>query len=125
MSLDVYLKSDLRKEMVKCDFCGHIHEEEISDTLFESNITHNLTSMAAAAGIYKHCWRPEEIGIAKAHELINPLKAAVEAMKADPAKFKVHDAANGWGLYEHFVPWVEEYLKACEENPDANISVSR
>jgi hypothetical protein len=39
--------------------------------------------------------------------------------------FKMHDAPNGWGTYEQFLPWLEEYLRACEENPDAIVMVSR
>ena len=34
-------------------------------------------------------------------------------------------ATNGWGMYEHFVPFVEKYLEACKEYPDAVIEVSR
>jgi hypothetical protein len=34
-------------------------------------------------------------------------------------------APNGWGLYVHFVPWIEAYLNACKAHPDADVSVSR
>lgn len=81
--------------------------------------------MAEAAGIYKHLWCPEEIGITKAKQLIQPLKKGLKKLKANPAKFKRYDSPNGWGLYEHFVPFVEEYLRACEEFPDGEITVSR
>lgn len=94
-------------------------------TVFDANITHNLNAMAEEAGIYKHLWRPEEIGITKAAQLIEPLKAGLAMMKADPPRFEKHNAKNGWGLYEHFVPWIEKYLAACEEYPDADVSVSR
>lgn len=93
--------------------------------VFTSNITHNLGKMAEAAGIYKHLWCPEEIGITKAKQLIQPLKKGLKKLKANPAKFKRYDSPNGWGLYEHFVPFVEEYLRACEEFPDGEITVSR
>jgi len=94
-------------------------------TVFSSNITHNLNRMAKEAGVYEHCWRPEEIGITHASQLIEPLRAAITAMKADPERFRKHDASNGWGKYEHFLPWLEEYLSACEEHPDATVSASR
>jgi hypothetical protein len=94
-------------------------------TVYDSNITHNLGRMAEEAGIYQHLWRPEEIGIAAAEELIEPLSAGLALLKSDPARFKAFDAPNGWGLYEHFVPFVEKYLDACRENPDAFVSVSR
>ena len=90
-----------------------------------SNITHNLNRMSAEAGIYEACWRPDEIGITKAAQLIEPLRAGLSMLKADPKRFEAFNASNGWGMYEHFVPWVEEYLAACEANPDADVSVSR
>jgi hypothetical protein len=93
--------------------------------VYTSNITHNLGKMADEAGIYQHLWRPEEIGITKASELIYPLTEGLAKLKADPEHFKQFNAANGWGLYEHFVPFVEEYLKACIENPESEIEVSR
>ena len=93
--------------------------------VYSANITHNLGAMAKEAGIYMHLWRPEEIGLTKAGELIEPLRAGLELMKADQARFEKHNAPNGWGLYEHFVPFVEEYLAACEKNPGATLWVSR
>jgi len=107
MSLDVYLKRTQ------------------PTTVFDANITHNLADMAEEAGIYKHLWRPEEIGITKAEQLIGPLRAGLEIMKADPERFKKHNSPNGWGMYEHFLPWIESYINACEEYPDAEVEVSR
>ena len=94
-------------------------------TIYEANITHNLGKMADAAGIYYHLWRPEEIGISRAGDLIEPLKNGLELLRSDPERFKGFDAPNGWGTYKHFVPFVAEYLLSCEANPDADISVSR
>lgn len=93
--------------------------------VYSANITHNLARMAEEAGIYKHLWRPKEIGITRAVELIEPLRFGLSKMKADPERFKKFDAENGWGTYEQFLPWIEEYVKACEASPDADISVSR
>jgi hypothetical protein len=94
-------------------------------TVYDANITHNLGKMAAEAGIYQHLWRPEEIGITKAEQLIEPLRAGLNLLKSDPGRFEKFNSPNGWGLYKHFVPFVENYLKACEENPDADVAVSR
>lgn len=94
-------------------------------TVFDANITHNLAKMAKEAGIYKLVWRPEEVGVKQAGELIGPLTNAISLMKAEPARFKKHDAENGWGTYDDFLPWLEEYLEACKQNPDATIEVSR
>lgn len=100
----------------KCQACGHIYES------YSTNITHNLAAMAKEAGIYEHLWRPKEIGIIKARQLIEPLRAGLALMKADPSRFEKHNAPNGWGRYVDFVPWVEKYLAACEKNPDAEIN---
>lgn len=89
------------------------------------NITHNLGRMADEAGIYRHLWRPEEINITTAGQLIDPLTVGLELLKSDPKRFKAFNAPNGWGTYENFVPFVEDYLEACRENPDAEVSVSR
>lgn len=101
------------------------HLSAVRETeVFSRNITHNLNKMAAAAGIYQHLWHPEDIGITKASELIEPLRAGLDRMKSDPAHFQTFDSPNGWGRYVHFVPFVEACLKACEENPDAAVHCS-
>ncbi len=107
MSLDVYL------EVVQ------------PSEVFWQNITHNLGGMAREAGIYEHCWCPDEIGITHAKQLIEPLRTAIAAMEADPPRFERHNASNGWGLYEHFLPWLKKYLAACEEFPESTVRVSR
>lgn len=93
--------------------------------VFTANVTHNLAEMADKAGIYKHLWRPEELGITHARELIDPLCEGLKKMKADPDGFRELNPPNGWGSYDRFVPWIEEYISACEKNPDAEISISR
>lgn len=119
MSLDVTLMS---AELSECGECGHKTRREC---LYTSNITHNLNKMAEEAGIYSHLWRPDEIGVAKAGDLIGPLSDGLSMMKADRPRFEKFNAPNGWGLYEHFIPWVEDYLEACKRHPDALVSVSR
>jgi hypothetical protein len=107
MSLDVYLTA--------------VRPTEV----YSANITHNLNKMAMEAGIYEVLWRPEEIGITQAGQLIEPLTVGLEKLKADPMYYSQFNSPNGWGMYEHFVPFVEKYLEACRENPDANVNVSR
>jgi hypothetical protein len=94
-------------------------EDEDNDSIFL------LNKMADEAGIYEACWRPEEIGATKASDIIPILEKGFEDMKTRPEHFKKFDSENGWGTYEDFLPWVESYLKACQEYPDATIEVSR
>lgn len=114
MSLDVYLNTEPKERKCICS-CGNEHTVSEPERVYDANITHNLGKMAEAAGIYKHLWRPEEIGITKAGELIQPLFEGIKKLKADPTHYKKFDAANGWGTYN--LPWVERYWRACVENP--------
>lgn len=107
MSLDVYLTA--------------VRPTEV----YSANITHNLGRMAVEAGIYEALWRPDEIGITKAAQLVEPLERGLALLKSDPPRFEAFNAPNGWGLYKHFVPFVEQYLEACRANPDADVSASR
>ena len=93
--------------------------------VFDANITHNLNRMADEASIYECLWRPEEVGIEKAAGLIEPLRSGIALMESDPDRFRKLDAENGWGTYDQFLPWLRRYLLACEENPDAEVMVSR
>jgi hypothetical protein len=93
--------------------------------VYSANITHNLGLMAEEAGIYQPLWRPEELGIKTAAGLIEPLRAGLALLEQDPERFRAFNSPNGWGLYEHFVPFVRDYLNACEANPDAVVTVGR
>ena len=103
-----------------------ITEEEFeTNTVFEYNITHNLVPMAKAADIYMELWRPEEIGITKARDLINPLTDGLHRLKNNPERYKEFNPKNGWGDYEVLVGFVSRYLDACYEYPDSDVEVSR
>lgn len=126
MSLDVFLRDPAPLEFEKCKHCdGTGREQLLRDDLYSANITHNLNTMAKAVGIYRHLWRPDELGIEIAGELIEPLRQSLAKLKADPEQYRKYDAPNGWGKYEHLVEFVKKYLQACEQNPEARVSVSR
>lgn len=94
-------------------------------TVFQANITHNLNTMASEAGVYKAVWRPEECGITTASQLIPILTSGIQKLEKEPEHFKTFNPPNGWGTYEDLVQWLKEYLQACIENPDANVSTWR
>lgn len=94
------------------------------DCVFSANYTHNIVPMAAEAGIYKACWHPNTIDISKAAELIPILEAGVVLLRSDPEHFKKYNPKNGWGSYDTFVLWVQEYLDACRKYPKAEVRTS-
>lgn len=93
--------------------------------IYSRNITHNLGAMAKAADVYMALWRPDEIGITKARDLIVPLAKGLETLKSDPDTFMALNPPNGWGSYDALVDFIAHYLNACIENPDAIVEVSR
>lgn len=152
MSLDVYLETDapptspksgsgifIRREGATVEISREEWDRENpgrepvavaadgdADTcVYTSNITHNLNKMAGAAGIYHHLWRPDEIGITRAKELIEPLTEGLARLRAEPETFKIHNPENGWGNYEGLVSFLTSYLDACKACPEANVRVSR
>ena len=106
MSLDVYL--DYRKVEV-----------------YHANITHNLYKMAQNCGIYYALWRPDEINAKKAKHIYPMISGGLRALQEFPEHYKQFDSPNGWGIYDHFVPFVNEYMLACVKYPEAYIRVSR
>lgn len=105
MSLDVYL------EVTACPFSW--------------NITHNLSHMAEAAGLYGVLWRPEENGIECARDLIKPLSEGLRLLRSDEERFKKMNPVNAWGSYEGLVNFVARYLDACVLYPDSKPRASR
>ena len=149
MSLDVYLKSDgieqpvfrpgaifireegQQREITRAEWDEKFPGAEprtvayIDEYVYDANITHNLNAMAAEAKIYKCLWRPDENGIEKAEQLIEPLQAGLTLLVNEPERFQAFNSSNGWGSYDGLVLFVGEYLDACQKYPSAVVSVSR
>ena len=115
MSLNVHLTIDV-------DTGG---KELYCVELYSANTTHNLGAMATEAGIYDALWRPDEIGIETAAQLIEPLRKGGQLMLDDPKRFEAYNDEKGWGMYYDFLPWIKQYLAACQLYPKARVSVSR
>lgn len=102
---------------ISCPHCGQGED---------FNITHNLAAMARDAGIYEILWHPEKMNPQPtAFSVAMTLESAIALMWADPARFKLHDAPNGWGIYDHFMPWLEKVARYCRDHPDFRVSASR
>lgn len=93
--------------------------------VFDANITHNLNKMASEAGIYKELWRPDEIGILFAKQLIKPLEVGLQRLLDDPEKYVKFNPKNGWGNYAGLVTFVKKYICYCIKYPNAKIHISR
>jgi hypothetical protein len=140
MSLDVTL---YRNYHVSYD--GGVTLEPKQEEVYSANITHNLGEMAGKAGIYEALWRPhrlkegynipegdhdaeyafEEANPSRANEIIPVLEKGLADLKARPKHYEKFNSPNGWGMYDNFVPFVEKYLDALKEFPEADIDVWR
>lgn len=96
-----------------------------SRDVFQLNITHNLGKMAKEANIYAAIWRPEEINILFAKDLIPLLEKGLLTLLSKPSYFKQFNPENGWGDYDVLVSFVVTYLQACHEYSEAKVSVWR
>ena len=95
------------------------------DEVYWANITHNLNTMAGEAGIYKELWRPDELGVTLAAELIEPLGMGLVKLEKSPSFYQQFNPKNGWGDYDGLVRFVSKYLAACKKYPQATIRISR
>ena len=140
MSLHIDLYEN---EILECE-CGRKHLIS-TDSVYDTNITHNLGKMASEAGIYDALWRPyrlvdgynipednhdaewklESSTTIIAMDIIDIIEKGLIDLKARPEHFEKFDSSNGWGLYKHFVPFVEKYLNALKEHPKAIVKVDR
>jgi hypothetical protein len=56
---------------------------------------------------------------------VEPLTDGVVLLATQKARFEALNSPNGWGKWEHFLPFCADYLQACRDNPDALVSVRR
>lgn len=99
--------------------------DDTTDCVYSGNITHNLSRMADEAGLHDCMWTPQLFDITKAKQLIEPLTKGLERLKSNPERFKAFNPENGWGTYDGLVRFVEEYLAACLEYPEADVHAWR
>ncbi len=122
MSLDFYLKGPATTAQCRCIECGNEHTREDRETLFETNMTHNLGPMFDAAGVYRILWHGAGL---MAGDVLPQLESALADMKANPDKYRLYDAPNGWGTYKHAVPWLASIIEARREHPTAVVDCWR
>jgi hypothetical protein len=125
MGLDVHLEGPAQEVTETCPCCQHTATVWRSEDLYSMSITHNLGLMAQEAGIYEILWRPEEVGVRLAKDLVEPLRQGLKLLLSDPERFRKFDPPSGWGTYEDLLVQGSGYLLALKRHPEATIRVSR
>ena len=94
-------------------------------TVWEGNITHNLTKMASEVDLYLPLWRPEELNIRLAGDLVPYLEHGLSRLISEQARLLQYNPPNGWGHYDNLVSFVTLFLHHARLHPDAEILISR
>lgn len=93
--------------------------------VFDANITHNLSIMADECGLYRAMWRPEELNIKKAGDLIGYLKTGLKELIKNKDYYTGFNQKNGWGNHQDLVDITISYLSTCVEYKYAIVEVRR
>ena len=89
--------------------------------IYSRNMTSNVAPMWRKAGIDL-----QECDGKPVTDVLPVLRAAVAAIN-DPSEYAAYKAlepSNGWGDYAGAVQFLEELLRACEDNPACTVDVS-
>lgn len=116
MSLDISMIFD------ECPRCG-----EDVEPIDVGNITHNLTEMAEAAGLYEAMWRPEDIkaGVVTGRDVLPLLEDGIAWLVAHKEEAEKLNPENGWGDYDCLLATARAYRDVCRQYPGGRISVGR
>lgn len=123
MSYDVHLDVPCTPAPCYCR-CHETPEKPGTESVFRTNYTSNCSQMWDTAGCRLRDWAYDKAAGRTAKTLIEPLRTAIAAMEADPAKYRAMNPANGWGSYNTVLPWLRAILAACEQYPEARVYVS-
>ena len=84
--------------------------------IFDENVGSSVVDLAEKMGLPECIWRPDEHGIDRAGQLIEPLATGL-------AKLDAHQQPST--RHMKLAEVVSCYLQACREHPDATVTVWR
>jgi hypothetical protein len=89
--------------------------------IYTRSLRTSYTKMAEFLGVYDALWQPQKLNTTKAVQLIPLLTEALVRFQAHEAK--VHALAPYVEAAHNFKEVLTVLLRACKENPDADIGV--
>jgi hypothetical protein len=92
--------------------------------VFDKDLTANLLTMAREADLEQAIWNPEIIGAFQAGDVLPHLIKGVKELIGDSEKYQQYNPSNGWGTYFTLVVFVQRYIAACLNNPEAQIIIA-
>ncbi len=106
MSWDTSLKIFTGKKMTNVVCCG--------------NCTYNLGNMFKKALGFNF----SDLNGKRAGDVLSKLQLSIKDMRDNPDEYKEYNPDNGWGTYEGAFEYLVRIAEACENHPDATISIS-
>ena len=107
MSLDIGLR-------IEVDTGG---PEPFGVTLYSANVTHNVSKMWCAAGVYDALYNYE----GEASGIIAVLETGLAHMNDNPEVYTPLNPENGWGDYKGAKKFLAEFLAYCKLHPQADV----
>jgi hypothetical protein len=104
MSLDIYLNCE----------SGESH------SVFEANITHNVSRMWDMAGVYDALYKSRG---KLASQIIDDLAVGIRRMEEDMPTYRNLNPENGWGSADGALAWLKNLITACKKYPNSRIEV--
>lgn len=96
--------------------------ETIPTEVCSLNITHNITNMWEKAKVYDALYMSSG---KRAMDILPYLADGLKDMEEKPEEYKILNASNGWGTYEHALSFLKEFYNKCKEYPEAIIGISK
>jgi len=93
-------------------------ETHITITLAQETITHNLTEMAEALGVYDILWHS---GGLKAYDILFKINTAISELTFNRKQYEIYESPNGWGTVNGMLSFLKRVKEDCEEYPDAKL----
>ena len=104
MSLDLY---------INCRCCN--------SSLFDRNITHNVSPMWKLAGVWEALYESDGI---RCGDYLAVLEKGLDDMRLRPGEYRKLNPSNGWGSCESALNFLESVVEAVKKNPDMVFRVS-
>jgi hypothetical protein len=126
-NLDVFLEGDVYTTNCRCSDCGNNHRKTERKEYYWATVSNCHRELARAAEVYTAVWEPNTAGSTVAKQLIVPLTIGLAELEVHPEKFESiarRSVCAPYGGYQSFVHFIQGYLQACIEYPDATVRVS-
>lgn len=96
-------------------------EETRPITVFDANMTHNVSRMWRKAGIYDALYKSQG---RIAGDVVRELRVGLQKMLDNREEYEKLNPENGWGSYASAINFLRDVIIGCEDNPKGTVVIS-